>query len=283
MRHALILGAAAATLCAGAAQAASVELRDVVARVTVIPEARDDIRVEVLKANPRLPLTVKASRGRTVVDGKLHWDVGACDRRGGKPVVRVRGVGEVAWDDMPQIVIRSPRDLAISAGGAVFGAIGRTDSLDMVSAGCGDWTIGNVAGGLNYVQAGAGAARIGSAESARLRGAGSGDMVVGAIRNGITIDIAGSGDVRAAAANGPIDIKVAGSGDVAIARGSVTAMTVSVAGSGGVDFGGQAQSLKANIAGSGDVRARAVTGPVRKRVAGSGRVVVGEPRVKRPA
>ena len=59
---------------------------------------------------------------------------------------------------------------------------------------------------------------------------------------------------------GPLDVHVAGSGDVVVAGGQATAMTVIVAGSGNVDFGGVADNLKARIAGSGDVRARQVTG-----------------------
>ena len=52
MRRVLMIAAAtAATLAAGAASAASVEVRDAVARVTVIPENRTDIKVEVIQAN----------------------------------------------------------------------------------------------------------------------------------------------------------------------------------------------------------------------------------------
>ena len=272
MRLAIILGA---FFVAGGAEAASVEVRDAVARVTVIPEARDDIRVEILKANPRLPLVVRRSGDKTVIDGKLDWDVRSCAVRGGKPLVRVAKVGEIAWADMPQIVIRTPRDVSLAAGGAVFGVVGRSASLDLVNAGCGDWTVANVAGKLSLSQAGSGDARIGSAGQARLRSAGSGDMAAGAIARGGAVDIAGSGDVRIRAVYGPLDVKVAGSGDVVIEGGAVEAMTVTVAGSGGVGFKGRAASLKAHIAGSGDIRARAVTGKVDKRVVGSGAVRIG--------
>ena len=64
--------AAAALLAAGAASAASVEVKDAVARVTVIPENRTDIKVEVIQANPRLPLEVRTFAGRTIVDGGLR-------------------------------------------------------------------------------------------------------------------------------------------------------------------------------------------------------------------
>ena len=47
---------------------------------------------------------------------------------------------------MPQVVIRTPRDVNVDAGGAVFGSVGRSASLDLGNAGCGDWTIANVDG-----------------------------------------------------------------------------------------------------------------------------------------
>ena len=72
MRLQAVLLAAAAALSAGAANAASVEVRDAVARVTVIPEDRRDIKIEVLNPNPRLPLKVSTEGDRTVVDGGLY-------------------------------------------------------------------------------------------------------------------------------------------------------------------------------------------------------------------
>ena len=92
---------------------------------------------------------------------------------------------------------------------------------------------------------------------------------------GLHVDMAGSGDVWSASVNGPLDVKIAGPGDVKIAGGKADAMTVSVAGSGGVDFAGTAASLKARIAGSGDVKVKAVTGEVSKAVVGSGEVRIG--------
>jgi len=54
-----LLVAAAATLSAAAVDAATLEIRDAVVRVTVIPEARSDVRVEIIRPNPRLPLSVE--------------------------------------------------------------------------------------------------------------------------------------------------------------------------------------------------------------------------------
>src|SRR3954466_14138136 len=107
MRIPMILAAATATaaLCAGAAQAASVEVKDAVARVTVIPENRSDIKVEFISSNPALPLEIRTFAGRTIVDGRLGRRIHECHGSGENVAVRVRGVGEVSWKDMPQVVI----------------------------------------------------------------------------------------------------------------------------------------------------------------------------------
>ena len=271
----LLTAAAVATLCAGAASAASVEVKDAVARVTVVPENRTDIKVEILQANPRLPLEVREVGGRTIIDGNLRRRIRDCHGLGDRISVRVRDVGEIAYRDIPQIVIHTPRDVDVDAGGAVWGTVGRSASLRLGNAGCGDWTVANVDGAMRVSQAGSGDTRTGSAASANVRVAGSGDTSVGDIKGSLEVDIAGSGDVTAASISGALDVHVAGSGDVKVGSGHATTMGVRVAGSGDVTFGGTADTLRATIAGSGDVRARQVTGPVSKTIMGSGSVTIG--------
>lgn len=277
MRTFLVLTAAAAALAAAsAAQAASVEVKDAVARVTVIPENRSDIKVEFLSSNPKLPLEIRTFAGRTIVDGRLPpRRIYECHGSGDGVSVRVRGVGEVSWQEMPQVVIRTPRDVDIDVGEAVFGSVGRSASLKLGNAGCGDWTVANVEGLMKISQAGSGNTRTGSAGQAKLRAAGSGNTAVGDVRGALTIDIAGSGDVDVASIAGPMDIRIAGSGDVKVAGGHATTMSVMVAGSGNVDFRGVAETLKARVAGSGDIRAKQVTGNVSKTIMGSGGVTIG--------
>ncbi|MBL8552710.1 MAG: hypothetical protein JNL41_00425, partial [Phenylobacterium sp.] len=65
------LAALGALAAAGPAQAASVEIKDAVARVTVVPEDRADIKVDIVRPHPRLPLTVRTLGDRTIVDGDL--------------------------------------------------------------------------------------------------------------------------------------------------------------------------------------------------------------------
>jgi hypothetical protein len=274
--HRLFLAtAAAAVLIAGPAAAASVEFREVVARVTVIPEDRSDIRVEVLSRHRGLPIHLKTDGGKVVVDGDLARRIRGCRTQAGRPVIRVTGLGDVSWAQMPQLVVRTPRAVEVSAGGAVFGSIGRSESLDLSQAGCGDWIAANVAGPLRLSLAGSGDVRVGASRSARVRLTGSGDIAAGPVAGSLDAEVGGSGDVTAARVDGDLKVEVAGSGDVSVASGRAAAMKVSIAGSGDVSFGGTAESLKARITGSGEIRVRRVTGAVERRVLGSGGVRIG--------
>lgn len=260
---------------AGGAHAASVEIKDAVARVVVIPEDRADIKVEFLTTNPNLPMTVRALGDRVIVDGGLRHRIRDCTSQGARIHVQVAGVGSIAIEDIPQVVIRTPKDVNIETGGAVFGAIGKSDNLNLANAGCGDWTVANVAGKGRVSQAGSGDTATGSMGEAIFKIAGSGDIHAGAIEGPMTVDVAGSGDVSAASLNGSLDVKIAGSGDLRIAGGRAKDVDVSIAGSGDVSLDCVADSLRARVAGSGDVRVRQVTGSVSKSIMGSGGVTIG--------
>jgi hypothetical protein len=274
-RHWMI-GALAATALAGPAIAApSVEIRNAAARVVVIPEARSDVVAQLTVTNGALPLEVRQEGDRIIVDGGLSRRVEGCSSMFGKTTVRIRGLGQVAYDNLPQLVIRTPMDSKVFAGGAVFGSVGRADTLDLSNAGCGDWTVANVKGLLRINDAGSGDLRAGAAGELQVRVAGSGDIYAKEVAGPANIDIAGSGDVTAASVSGTLRVAVAGSGDVKISSGHATEMTARVAGSGDVRFGGTADSVSAIIAGSGDVDVGQVTGQVHKTVFGSGEVHVG--------
>lgn len=271
MRLLTAVAAAGLAISAGAAQAASVSIKDAVARVTVIPEAREDIKVEILTTNPSLPLQVRQQGDRVIVDGDLDRKIRSCGGR----TVTVSGVGEIAFADVPQIVIRTPMKVEMGAGGAVFGAIGRSDQLSFSHAGCGDWTIANVKTRLELKQAGSGDARVGATGEADISLAGSGDVKTQAVGGRLKVNLMGSGNVVAASVAGPVDVSIAGSGDVRVDGGSAASVSAQIAGSGDVDFRGSTRTLRARIAGSGDVRAREVTGEVSKQVMGSGSVIIG--------
>lgn len=302
MRAILAFGvAAAALLAAGAASAGepTVEIKNAVARVIVVPEARSDIQVVFKSTNASLPLTLRTEGDKTIVDGGLRHGFGKssirnCRSANGKVSVDVSGVGVVGYDAMPEVIIRVPMDARVAAGGAVFGSVGRSNSLSLSSAGCGDWTVANVEGAMNINVAGSGDIRTGSAGSADLNVAGSGDIATAGVRGPLSANIAGSGDIRTGPVNGAvavntmgsgdadiasvggnISVNMAGSGDTVIRGGRADAVSVSIAGSGDVLFAGAAGSLDANVAGSGDIRVASVSGSVKKRAVGSGEVRVG--------
>ena len=203
----------AAALClSGTARAEGVEVRDAVARVQVIPEARGDVSVTVSPGRKSLP-TVRVYRdgGRTVVDGGLARRIRGCgwsgfslgamvfhhgdgDRdRGEHGRATVAGIGHLGPDDMPLITIRMPMDAQIATDGAVFGRVGVTHSLDLAVAGCGDWTVGDVSGPLDVRVSGSGDVAAGRAGTLRAALSGSGDLKL--VRVDGQTDITTSGPV----------------------------------------------------------------------------------------
>jgi hypothetical protein len=277
MRLAVAFLAAAATAAAGAACAAeppSVELRDVVARVTVIPEDRADIKVEVLASNPKLPLQISVVGGRTIIDGGLAHRIRDCRRGEGSPSAVVRGLGRVDAQAMPNIAIRAPREVVVSSNGAVFGAIGRAAGLELDDSGCSTWTLADVAGEARIHESGAGAVRLGSAGRLDIHLSGAARIHAMSARQGLQAALSGAGDVEVDELGGPLQAHVSGIGKVKVAGGRASAVRASVSGVGGVEFGGVADSLDASISGLGSVRVKTVTGPVTKSVSGAGRVTV---------
>lgn len=269
---------AAAVSAAGAAQAApSIKIKDAVARVVVIPENRSDVKVEFITTNASLPLTVRQNGDETVVDGDLRMNrINGCNGRNGKVWVKVRGVGEVSYDNFPQIAVRVPMDAKVKAGGAVFGDVGRSNSIDLANAGCGDWTVANTKGEMKISQAGSGDTKTGEAASVEISIAGSGDVTTQAIAGDMEANIAGSGDILVASIAGKLEGNIAGSGNITVNGGRARSVEVNVMGSGDVDFRGEAGSVEVSVAGSGDVKIAKVDGPVKKHVAGSGDVIIGQ-------
>jgi len=268
---------AIAVSAAGAASAQqSIKIKDAVARVVVIPENRSDVKVEFLTTNPSLPLEVRQNGNEVIVDGDLRMNkINGCNSRDGKIWIRVRGVGDVSYDNLPQIAVRTPMNVKVGAGGAVFGDIGRSDSVSLANAGCGDWTVANTKGKMEISQAGSGDTKTGSASSVEISIAGSGDVTTQAIAGDLEANIAGSGDISAASIAGRLEGNIAGSGNITVAGGHSRSVEVNVMGSGDVTFDGEADEVEVSVAGSGDVKIAKVNGPVRKHVAGSGDVIIG--------
>lgn len=317
----LVAAATAAFAIAGTVQAAEVEIRNAVARVVVIPEDRTDIAVEIDHGSSSLDRLTVTRRGDDVfIDGGLDRNaVRNCSsgpanatQPGEGATVELRGHGRINVSDTPLVVVRTPRDVDVTAGrtggrsrilsigrggssGAVFGSIGRgARSIELSNRGCGDWTVANTDGELDINNAGSGSIRAGSSRSLDLAVAGSGGVTTGATGDA-DIAVAGSGDVTVAATRSAevaiagsgdvtinrlegdrLDVSIAGSGDVRVNGGQVRTLEVSIAGSGNVTFDGRAGDVSASIMGSGDVRVAEATGSVNRRVMGSGEVRIGQ-------
>ncbi|MDO9335463.1 MAG: DUF2807 domain-containing protein [Caulobacter sp.] len=287
MRLIAIAGLAAATIAATASAAAArdreprVVIKDAVARVTVIPQDRSDVQVVIKSHDSRLNLKVEKKGVRTIVDGGLKWNrIRNCRGTHDTASADIRDLGTVQWKDMPEVVIYTPRDVEVGASGAVWGYIGRANSVEFSNAGCGDWTIGNVTGELDISQAGSGDVLAGNVGGLDLSVAGSGDTRLKAVTGKADISIAGSGNVIMTSLNGDLDVSIAGSGDVRIFGGRAPSLEVAVAGSGDIRFAGEATKVDASFVGSGDLWVTKA-GSVDKTTIGSGAIHVGPFDMKR--
>jgi len=294
MKSALSVAAAAALVvaCAAApAMADEVEIRNAVARVIVIVEDRSDVGVEVTQGNSRLPrIDVQRRGGEVRIDGGLrrggvfgssdgirNCSSGPANARqpGEGAVVEVRDLGRIRLEDAPLIVLRTPRDVDVSAGGAVYGAVGRgARSVELGSGGCGDWTVANTDGAVALSVGGSGSIRAGTSRSLDAKVGGSGSISAGATRD-LDAAVGGSGSILVARVDGDGDISIGGSGDVTVRDGRMNELAVAIGGSGDVRYGGATRDLNVAIAGSGDVNIGAATGQVSRTVVGSGSVNIG--------
>lgn len=288
--HKFSLAAAAGALIASsalasAAQADEVEIRNAVARVVVIPEDRADIQVTVDQGSSGLPAIEVSRRGdEVIIEGGLRRRIQNCrsDVFAGDPTqipsgvsVEVRNHGRVEMAQAPLIVIRTPMNVDIDADGAVWGAVGRANSVELGAGGCGDWSVGNVQNGLSIAIGGSGDVRAGTAQALEVAVGGSGDVRTGAVTSA-DLAIGGSGDITVGSIDGSIDVAIGGSGEVRINGGRAPAMDIAIGGSGTVIFAGEAGDVDATIAGSGDIRIGRVTGRVERVILGSGDIRIGE-------
>jgi hypothetical protein len=161
----------AAVFLAGATSAAAqtVSFKNIAARVVIIPEPRSDVQVLFLKTNPRLPMKVVSLINDTTQVQPANWTGwffgphADCGGGGDSPSVRVPGAGVIDYDDLPQITVRVPMDAKVVAGGAIYGSAARSQTMRLVIAGCGDWTVANVQDDLWVEFAGSGRLHTGSA------------------------------------------------------------------------------------------------------------------------
>jgi hypothetical protein len=314
-RAAVTAAAALAAIWAssGAIAAPTLIIRHAAMNLVVQTEDRSDIAVEVYRPNARLPLDVQKVGSDVVIDGHLISFLTSCHGSGEGLRVMVFGRGDYDVQHMPQVLVRTPRDVVVDSGGVVRAAITRSHSVILAASGCGDWTVANVEGRLDAHLSGVGDLRSGSSNSASLgmsgaghmqvglvatslsahlsgaggmtvRGAGSADLAIsgsggmatGPIRGGLTARLSGAGDLKVASVAGPVSADVSGVGNIDIQAGQASSVDAEVSGTGHIDFHGVADSLNASVSGVGSVDVDRVTGPVVQHVSGIGSIHIGE-------
>lgn len=270
-----------------AAMAQSVNIDSTVARVVYVPQDRADFEITVTNERGVLPPLRVTRRGQDVTIANsgnhrllrlsscnVHRSTAAPTSPGAGARVNVRNIGQVNLEDAPHILISGPRDVDIRASGAVFGSIGRgARSVDLSNGGCGEWVVANVNGDSRIRLGGSGNIWTGSARTLDANIGGSGNIHSTSVE-GLKVSIGGSGDVDVQRVNGDVTISIAGSGGVDIDGGRIASMTASIAGSGDVEADAVVTDLSASIVGSGDIKVRRVTGNLSQRVIGSGKVYV---------
>ncbi len=302
------LGVVALSAAPAFAQTPTLRISHAAARVVIQAENRADIAISVSRGTSRLPpLNVRRDGGAVVVDGGLDTHSISCggdyslthlfggiDHVRDTRRVKLSGVGWVNVGDLPVITVHAPRAVAVSAGGAVWGDVGPTETLSLDAGGCGDWHIGAVRGKLGVHVAGSGDIQGDTAGTldvsvagsgdvslhsvtgpARIESAGSGDVNLGVVAGALDTRLAGSGDLTADRVEGDIKAKLAGSSDMKINGGQAPQLAVEIAGSGDFVFNGVAGSVSASVAGSGDIHVAHADGPVAKSVIGSGEIAIG--------
>ncbi len=251
----LLIATVAMAAVPGLATAAEIRLKDAVAQVTIIPEARSDFAVTVVRGHPQLPqIRTTRTAGGVVVDGGLANRIRDCGMLGG---VKIKNGPRVSKRELPQITVRAPLDFSIVAEGYVTGTIGAGRSISLTTEGCGGWTIGDTSRRLD------------------IRLEGFGDVNAGRTRSA-SVALEGMGDVDIASVSGPVDASVEGMGDLRIKAGNASHFKARLEGMGSIRFGGVAGTVDATADGMGSIRVARATGAVRKSATGFSRVKIGD-------
>ena len=259
-----------------------IELRDMVARVVVMPEDRGDIDIRVRYGSVKVPTLMVSQRGATtVLNGHLSSgrqpnfsfrinvnDDDQVSSQGGK--VHIAGIGLVNVSDLPLVFVRVPANVVVKDSAYTFGRVTPSKSLDFIMNGSGEWAIEPVAGPLNIINSGSGTISVASAGDSIVDNMGSGDITLGTVRN-LQVVLTGSGNFNVAQSNNTL-LQNQGSGDVSIKRSG--ALKVQLNGSGDLSLGDIMGGLNVINNGSSDISVQRVGGPVNLDISGSGDVSI---------
>lgn len=254
--------------------ATRLKIEDAAVLVTILPEDRADISVEVAQAGKLPALDANLRGDELVLDGRLGSRIRGCGGDVASPSITVSGYGDLSGEEVPKITVRTPKAAAVALSGAVYGTIGPSKTLTLVSGGCGELVVGDVAETLELNANGSGTVALGKAGAAKVRLSGSGDATLADVASGLEAAVAGSGTITAESVNGALDARIAGSGDIGVDGGAITSAKLEITGSGDITVDAVVATLAAQVIGSGDIDVREVTGSVSKEVMGSGDIRV---------
>jgi len=262
-----------------AANAATVRLEKLAARVVVIPENRANITAEVRAGKGDVAKPVLRTVGADmIVTGDLTEEqLRSCSKSGDDPMKGVMKLSKrknVRVEDLPVVTVRVPMDVTVVADGAVVGEVGASRSLNLTQRRCGAWRIGDVSGRLKLELEGFGDFHGGSAGEAAIDLEGMGDVTLRSTRS-LTASLEGMGDLTLDQISGPVDVSLQGMGDVRIKGGRATTFKARLEGMGDVRFDGVVDTLDASADGMGSVRVAEARTVVRKSQSGFAKVKIG--------
>jgi hypothetical protein len=255
--------------------AESVTVRDAAAIVTITAEDRADIAVTISGGAGLNAVRSSLDGDTLILDGGYRRSRGCQTTDGG---LRVDiGGRDVAAAELPQIAIKTPRDVQLSVSGAVSTRIGDAANADLSLNTCADTRVGALSGDLEANLAGSGDLIVAAvAGHSTVSIAGSGGAVITKAAD-VEANVAGSGSTRFDELNGDLKASIAGSGDLRVGAGRVNEAELSVAGSGDIRIDAPIAVLDAEVVGSGQVKVGPV-GEVRKQsVWGSGEIHLDAP------
>lgn len=262
---------------ANALMATELELRNMAARVVIVPDSgRSDIDLKVAYGSASVPkIMVRTSGDSLIADGGLKAKTIRCvNGRDGEVTFSGMSSTKVPVKDLPVIYVKMPPDVVISSNGGVYGEMGMAQRLDLSVAGCGTWHAGHVTETADISIGGSGDVTIGDARSASIAIGGSGTVRTGNLSK-LEAAIGGNGDITVLRLNGPGEVAIAGSGNVKIVDGAAPKLELNIAGSGKLHYGGVVKDVDISIVGSGNVYLRKVTGNIQRSVMGSGNISLG--------
>lgn len=213
------------------------------ARVTIIPEARQDMALEAdvrLAIHPAPGGGARVTGASTWFEQNIPWLFGySCQAAG------VSRWGQtVSLKNLPTLTVRVPLDVEIVSKGAIYGQVGAGRALTLSADGCGAWRLG-------------------------------------ALSSGLTVTQTGPGQVIASHVDGKLTATVTGAGRVVVGQGVVSSANLVMKGSGRIDDRGTAGILNAKMNGSGLITVRLLAGQANVSYDGDGEVRWGRPKGKK--